>query len=758
MKTKRFALKTRAVAIFVALAAIGYTTYIAFLAPEWHLTALRFNPFALISVLTVMLNLVLLFYFLYNVARTEERTWLSVYLAGLVLFSICELMQRLSATPIGALFWGGMSGVSLIVAPAIYLFSLTYTNQSERRYNGVIITLLFSGVIFFFYECFTNIVFINSTKYAVAAPWGYDFRTAIGPASGVLLIWYDVLLAAALARLISFRRHTQNKLLRKQSLLFIFAISLPLIGGTLTDLILPMLGFSNIPSLGVTLGTPAAFLFIYGLRRYQLLTVNPTLFSNTIMGTMKESVVVTDDKFNIIFTNSQADELLDIKEGGQASKSLLSFIAHDSQSMFEKSFAGAVSGQTLTIDEVDIAPVHAQHVPTRITSTLMRVGEYQTNVMIITDITQELHTRSIIEHEVKVRTEELNRARAYLVDSINSLAQGFVLVNREMKVELLNGRASTLVGINVTDATGKELTDVLGRLKWNKDLPATVQKVLDVKHHRRLDVESEDGAFYQVYVTPIISGERELGAAIIIEDVTEQKILDRSKDEFFSIASHELRTPLTAIRGNMSMIKDYFPDALKDESMANMINDTHEASIRLIEIVNDFLDSSSLEQGKMQFNIAPVDILPAFTTATDGLHLLAEKQHDTITLTNMNKVPKVMADDGRLRQIAYNLLANAVKYTENGTITVSAAVDGQNLRISIADTGKGISPENQKLLFHKFQQAGESILTRDDTKGTGLGLYISRLLAKNMHGDVVLESAEVGKGSTFVIILPLAKK
>src|SRR5213075_2929978 len=96
-----------------------------------------------------------------------------------------------------------------------------------------------------------------------------------------------------------------------------------------------------------------------------------------------------------------------------------------------------------------------------------------------------------------------------------------------------------------------------------------------------------------------------IGTAILVEDVTEERVMARSKDEFFSIASHELRTPLTAIRGNTSLIQQYYKAQLKDGQLNEMVGDIHESSLRLIEIVNDFLDASRLEQGKMQFHPEP---------------------------------------------------------------------------------------------------------------------------------------------------------
>ncbi len=759
MKNTRFAVKTRVLATLVALVTIAYPLYVGFTQSELHLTELRVNPYVLLSAIPIVINIVLLAYFINKHARTEERVWLTFYITTLIVYSVTVLMQQLSGNPHGALFWGAMNSVAVFASAAVYLFTLNYTNQSDRRYTGLTSLILTAAYILALLESATNIVFVNSVKYAQLAPWGFDFRTAIGPAAATAIVWYDVLLLLALSRLISFRRHTRNTVLRRQSLLYIFAISIPLVAGSITDLILPSFGITNIPQLGAVFGSLSAAFFIFGLLKYQLLTVSPTLFSNTILAIMEEAVVVTDKDFDIIFMNEKAEAMLGLKSEGKTSPKLLEQIAHSSLATFQQAFADVVSqNESVTLDHVDLSPPHAQPVPVRVISSRLKLGDYETRVMILSDITNELHTRSIIEHEVQVRTEQLNRARAYLESSISSLEQGFMLVNQKGEVELLNGVASRLTGVKGVDAVGKHIADIVKVLSWNINLAEAVDKVLESQRHKRYDVASEDGSFYEVFATPVIGEKRELGATIIIQDVTERKILDRSKDEFFSIASHELRTPLTAIRGNMSMVKDYFPEAMKDEGLVSMIDDTHDASVRLIEIVSDFLDSSTLEQGKMQFTIQPIDVKPLVEAVQGDLKTLLEKSHDTITLSGLDKLPKIAADEGRLRQIMYNLLSNSLKYSENATITISGEADAHAVKIRVTDTGKGISAENQKLLFHKFQQAGESILTRDNTKGTGLGLYISRLLAQNMHGNVELEKSEEGKGSTFMITLPIAEK
>lgn len=755
MEHARFAAKSRITATLIAIIVIG-GLYATAIAHDASLVDFRFNPFVLLSASTIAVNLGLFIYLARRSARTEERIWLCVYFLSLTVYATGELLQRLSVTPSTAIFWQLLSACAGGIGPSLFLFTLAYTNQSQRHYPGLTALLVVSTTILAFFYMHSNLIFdLHIDKMHLFA-WGWNNN----PGPGIIfpLLWYDGLVIVSLARLISFRRHTRNPILRQQSKLFIIATIIPIALGTITDGVIPSLGI-NIPTFAMTYFTVAGVLFVYGVKKYQLLAINPTIFSHTVLAIIDDAVVVTDQQFDIVYVNTTAETLLGVKNESANRASLTGAITDHYRSVFEGQFTDEAlkSGVKVRVDQVDIHGAQHGSTPVRATGSRLHVADHDLWVIVLTDITKELQTRSVIEHEVTVRTEELNEARAYLVSSINSLEQGFILVNRNSKVELVNGVAGRLFGSTVAESTDKHLAEITKAMAWNIDLPDVVHKVLDARHHRQIQAAAEDGSFYEVYVTPVLAGERELGATIIIQNITEQKILDRSKDEFFSIASHELRTPLTAIRGNMSMVKDYFPDAMKDESLAAMVDDTHAASIRLIEIVSDFLDSSKLEQGKMVFNLAPLAVGSVVAAVISDLGPIIKTHNNTVAVDGLDKLPKILADEGRYRQIIYNLLSNATKYSENSTITITADHDDKVATLHITDIGRGIPPEGQKLLFHKFQQAGD-MLTRDDTKGTGLGLYISRLLATHMHGDVVLERTEENKGSTFAIRMPLADK
>ena len=168
--------------------------------------------------------------------------------------------------------------------------------------------------------------------------------------------------------------------------------------------------------------------------------------------------------------------------------------------------------------------------------------------------------------------------------------------------------------------------------------------------------------------------------------------------------------------------------------MSSMLSNIHASSIRLIKIVNSFLDASKLEQGKATFNLQNFDITPLAENVVMDLSQLA-KDKDIYLKIDKHDIPEVYADQEKIKQVLYNLVGNAIKFTEKGGITVNVEKDGDFVKTSITDTGLGVSEEYRQLLFRKFQQAGERILTRDAATGSGMGLYISKLLIEAIEGD-----------------------
>lgn len=362
-----------------------------------------------------------------------------------------------------------------------------------------------------------------------------------------------------------------------------------------------------------------------------------------------------------------------------------------------------------------------------------------------------------VEQKVNLRTRELADEKSKLTASIEALSKAFVMIDTKGDVVLVNHNLSKIFNLDNNHWKFDEISKAFGD---SFDFKQAYEKVIENPETVKYEDIEFGPMILQVRLSPVYSGpegERYLiGVLAVIGDVTDEKVHERSKDEFFSIASHELRTPLTAIRGNTSMILDYYKDQIKDPELKAMITDTHEASIRLIGIVNDFLDLSRLEQNRMEFKFTNFGVNSVIEDVVKQLQTNAEAKKIELEF-KVKKDIKVLADIDKVKQVLFNLIGNAIKFTEKGRVSIFAEQNDEFAKISVTDTGSGIPVKNQSLLFRKFQQAGKSTLTRDGAKGTGLGLFISKLMVEGMKGKISLEKSEVDKGSTFTFTLPNAK-
>jgi PAS domain S-box-containing protein len=364
--------------------------------------------------------------------------------------------------------------------------------------------------------------------------------------------------------------------------------------------------------------------------------------------------------------------------------------------------------------------------------------------------------KSSVEKKVIERTRELKEEQARLIASINSLNFGFIVANADNRILMSNKAMMALLGLkDGVEITIDKISEILGE---SANIKLEINNCLKNKIPTEISEINFDKKTIRCNIAPVVmirDHEEVIGYIFLIEDITEEKVMERSRDEFFAVASHELRTPLTAIRGNTEMMLDMYADKIADKDVKEMVKDINEASIRLIGIVNDFLDASRLEQGKITLNNTEFDLVELINNVVRVINNEAEAKSLYLKFTNEGQKPlTVFADLDKVKQILFNLIGNAIKFTVNGGITISVGVLENFVKISITDTGSGISAENEKLLFRKFQPAGEQILTRDVSKSTGLGLYISRLIISKMGGTIGLEKSVVGQGSTFVFTLP----
>ncbi len=241
--------------------------------------------------------------------------------------------------------------------------------------------------------------------------------------------------------------------------------------------------------------------------------------------------------------------------------------------------------------------------------------------------------------------------------------------------------------------------------------------------------------------------------AVLLEKI---KQVDKMKDTFVSMTSHELRAPLTAIKGYLELFEEKNKALLKqDHESEHYFKNIIISTERLNSLTEDILEVSRLEGGRIPFNLVFVDPQEIIEKSVEEMKSQAIQKGLKLKYS-IYKSAQVQVDPERLKQILINLLSNAIKYTPKGSVEVTAKVDEgkKNLLITVADTGLGISAEEQANLFQKFYR-----IKNEKTKlisGTGLGLWITRELARKMKGDITIESIQ-GVGSHFTLNLPIKK-
>lgn len=233
-------------------------------------------------------------------------------------------------------------------------------------------------------------------------------------------------------------------------------------------------------------------------------------------------------------------------------------------------------------------------------------------------------------------------------------------------------------------------------------------------------------------------------------DITAEKEIEQAKDNFILNASHELRTPIAGIRGLVIMMLEGNFGKIPQPQIKplKMI----ETSVdKLNHLTTDILDIMKIDSNKLKFNIEPIDINKIIKELIAELKPLAQIKKTSIVF-NANKNSEIESDAERVKDILYNLIENAIKFTDKGKITVDISKKTDNILISILDTGIGIAGEEKYKIFNRFAQITSQ--AGGKPQGTGLGLYIARELAKKLGGDISLAKSELKKGSTFVLTLP----
>lgn len=513
----------------------------------------------------------------------------------------------------------------------------------------------------------------------------------------------------------------------------------------------------------------AAGIFILLRKRHSRSLSNPDYLAPIILDAIDQAVIVTNALNAIMFINQAGQSLLKTSRKEILGKNI-SEIFTDNQTQLTpelneasiKTDDGEIIQVSISINKITEGSQKflGYNITLEKNDALKKnPAQLQEKINELTNINNLLEelkqNKGKEEQNIKQKTLEITfdsrEENTRLYASINNLSLGFIMSDKEQNIILTNNTAKNLFSIPDSDTTLK-LQDLQMHTQGKINFLENAESVL--KNGTSLSFENIriDNKFANIFISPVNSFSGTIGAVFLTEDKTEERIAEKSKEDFFTIASHELRAPLTAIRGYIALIKQLFFINIKDEELKKIIQDIDTLSSQLINIVNDFLDTPKLEQGKIRVKKEPQDLIEIIKAGIKETTPIATQKNLVINFTNPLDSALVLGDKERIRQVLINLISNGLKYTEEGgiTINIEKTLDSK-YKISIKDTGKGVPKENIKILFTKFQQT-------DPTKhmtSTGLGLYISKLLVEKMNGEIKLENTAEGKGSTFSFSLPV---
>jgi two-component system, NtrC family, sensor histidine kinase KinB len=338
---------------------------------------------------------------------------------------------------------------------------------------------------------------------------------------------------------------------------------------------------------------------------------------------------------------------------------------------------------------------------------------------------------------------------------IQSIDDGILLVDEHNNIVTLNPMAATIFATSREQATGRHLFDVV----QNQRIYDITRQVL--ASGRATELREEEStlslpegnrvAHYRFSVTPVHLHSGDVSNAVLsFQDITHLMELDRLKSEFIMTASHELRTPLTSIAMSIDLLAEQALPRLK-ESERELLMAAQEEMIRLRALINDLLDLSKIESGRIEMEIEPVRLLFLVDQAVSLLAQQAKQKGIELKGEVGTESATVLADPNKIVWVLTNLVANALRYTPaGGHVTVQAHSNGNMTYISVIDDGEGIPLEYQSQIFDKFVQvAGRS------ATGSGLGLAISKEIVKAHQGTIWVKSTP-GEGSVFTFVLPNA--
>jgi PAS domain S-box-containing protein len=358
-------------------------------------------------------------------------------------------------------------------------------------------------------------------------------------------------------------------------------------------------------------------------------------------------------------------------------------------------------------------------------------------------LTRAIERRGLARR-IEVQRLELER-QSHVLEHVGD---GVFVVDRHGVVQFWNLAAEQITGIGYAEAVGRPAAELLGG--W-KEVAPSIPVAGGGRPTRALSrMLPFEVAGSEVWLS--LCGVDVADATVYsFQDRTDERAVDKLKDDFVATASHELRTPLAAIYGAAKTLRR--AEVLGEDGVERLIGIISAESERLARVIDDILFASHLDSGRLRLASERVDVATLAADVAESMRVQLEGTVKFVVEAPSNGLPGVEVDPTKLRRVLVNLIENAVKYSpEGGPVVLRVDAENGRLRVHVSDQGLGIARADQERIFEKFYRADPQLAR--GVGGTGLGLYISRELVQRMGGEIEVDS-EPGRGSTFTVQLPV---
>ncbi|GAA0445587.1 MAG: ATP-binding protein [Bacillota bacterium] len=410
-----------------------------------------------------------------------------------------------------------------------------------------------------------------------------------------------------------------------------------------------------------------------------------------------------------------------------------------------------------------LTTIFAFFLSTRITSPLIKMreaafdltrGEFNTKVPILThdEIGELALAFNRMGRQLKFHLNALRQEKEQLSSIVSSMADGVITLNRSGDMIVTNSPAERFIEDWYYE---NNMQNQQEERKLPSELNEILQEVIEGEKEAIHEL-SLQGRNWVMVMTPLYDQSYVRGAVAVIRDMTEERRMDKLREDFIANVSHELRTPISMLQGYSEAIVDDIAESKEEKNeLAQII---HEESLRMGRLVNELLDLARMEAGHIHLNLETVEVEKYVERILKKFNGLALDNQITLSLDKQLSEAYVQIDPDRIEQVFTNLIDNAIRHTsEQGFVKVKVSNDEHGLQVEIEDSGSGIPEEDLPFVFERFYKADKSRTRDKKKKGTGLGLAIAKNII-DAHNGIINVNSKINQGTAFSFKIPKNKE